>query len=61
MVRKTNIIEIETKVERINRIMKVKSLRRREEIMNKEIMIIILEKWLRKLKNKHNNKILYYF
>lgn len=61
MERKTKIIEIETEVERISKIMKVKSNRKREEIMSKEIMIISLEKLLRKLKNKNNNKILYYF
>jgi hypothetical protein len=63
MVRKTNImvIKIETEAEKISRIMKEKSIRNQLEIMSTRIMTIILEKLLKKLKIKHNDKILYYF
>jgi hypothetical protein len=63
MVRKTNImvIKIETEAEKISRIMKEKSIRNLLEIMSTRIMTIILEKLLKKIKIKHNDKILYYF
>jgi hypothetical protein len=63
MLRKTNTmaIRIETEAEKTSRAMKEKSIRKRERTMSTRIKTINLEKLLKKLKNKHNNKILYYF
>ena len=55
------IIRIEIEVRKINKPMKDRFKMRRKEIMNNLTRIIILEKSLKKLRNEHNYKSLYYF